>query len=119
MTAQLQDLATLQTLNHFSLSSLFTQGDADVRGQSDQADALVLTGGESYSYSCGWSGAILSEPTGGGRMSVSVSGEGREGVRANEERRFCFTLLLSVTYQSSVFKLKAHSLYLHLKLSKT
>lgn len=66
----------------FSLSSLFTQGDTDVRGQSDQADALILTWGKSYSYSCRWTDAILRESTGGGRIWVSVSsrGEGESGL---------------------------------------
>lgn len=63
----------------FSLSSLFTQGDTDVRGQSDQADALILTWGKSYSYSCGWTDAILRELTGGGRIWVSLSAAEERG----------------------------------------
>ena len=42
VTAKLQDLARLQTVNH-SLSFLFSQGDTDVCAQTAQADALILT----------------------------------------------------------------------------
>lgn len=70
-TVKLQHLARLQRLNSFSC--LFTQGDADICGQSDQENAQMLTWGESYSYSCGWTDAILSEATGAYRIWVPLS----------------------------------------------
>lgn len=67
------------------LSSLFTQGDTDVRGQSRQADALIPTGGKSYS--CSWTGATARELSGGGGMGASLSAAAERGVGSNEERR--------------------------------
>lgn len=74
------------------LSSLFTQGDVDSCGQLDQANAPIMTWGKSYSTSCGWADAMLREPTGGGRIWVSVSSRGQGGVSSNEEWRFYFIL---------------------------
>lgn len=85
------------------LSSLFTQGDTDVPGQSRQADAQILTGGKSYSYS--WTGATAREPTGGVGWGASLSAAAAErGVGSNEERRFCFALFPPSTPPSHISK---------------
>lgn len=87
--AKLEHLARLQRVIlffslSFSLSSLLTQGDTDVRGQSDQADVLILTWGKSYGDSRGWTDAMLRERTVGGRIWVSLSAaeeeEGESGL---------------------------------------
>ena len=43
VTVKPQHLARHQTVNLLPLSAVFTQGDADVRSQSDQEDTLILT----------------------------------------------------------------------------
>lgn len=96
LTLMLQFLARLQTANLPSLSSVFTQGDADARGQPDQEDAPILTWGKSYSR-----GEIYATRANWWRQDASVCQWQRTGaVRSNEERHLCFySLLPSVTYQ--------------------
>lgn len=92
----------IKTKNLPSLSSVFTQGDADMRGQPDQEDAPILTWGKSYSR--GEIYATLQEPTGGGRMWVGASGRGQELSGLMRRDVSAFTLS---SPQSPIKRLKA------------
>lgn len=73
----------------FSLSPLFTQGDTDVRGQSDQADALILTWREELQLFM-WMDCCHTESwlVDVGHESLCQQQNRGEGGSSNEERCF-------------------------------